>query len=168
MTDQKTLERIQLLHPKVRREAMDIYAEISKALTGDAICRYAFTLRTIAEQNALYAQGRTKPGKIVTNAKGGLSYHNYGLAVDIVLLVDKDNNDTFESAVWDVKTDFDGDRKADWMECVNIFKQFGWEWGGDWKFTDPPHFQKTFGKSVRELMTLHIGGKVDQHGFVLI
>lgn len=167
MSDQKTLERIQLLHPKVRAEAMDIYTEISKALTGDAICRYAFTLRTIAEQNALYAQGRSKPGKIVTNARGGMSYHNYGLAIDIVLLVVKDDND-LQTAMWDVKTDFDGDRKSDWMECVTIFKQYGWEWGGDWKFSDAPHFQKTFGKSVRELMALHTGGKVDKNGFVLI
>jgi len=168
MKDQKTLERIQLLHPKVKEEAVDIYDSICDVLTGDAMCRYAFTLRTFAEQNALYAQGRSKPGKVVTNAKGGLSYHNYGLAIDIVLLVDKDDNDTFETAVWDVKTDFDGDKKADWIECVNIFKQYGWEWGGDWKFNDPPHFQKTFGKSVRELMALHTKGKVDQHGFVLI
>jgi peptidoglycan L-alanyl-D-glutamate endopeptidase CwlK len=168
MSDQKTIQRIQLLHPKVRREAMDIYAEINKALTGNAICRYTHTLRTIAEQNALFAQGRTKPGKIVTNAKGGLSYHNYGLAIDIVLLVDKDKNETFETAAWDVKTDFDGDRKADWMECVTIFKQYGWEWGGDWKFSDAPHFQKTFGKSVRELMTLHMNRKVDANGFVLL
>lgn len=168
MKDQKTLERIALLHPKVREEAGEIYDEITKALTGDAICRYAFTLRTIAEQNALFAQGRSKPGRIVTNARGGLSYHNYGLAIDIVLLVDKDSNDTFETAAWDVKTDFDGDRKADWMECVTIFKQYGWEWGGDWKFSDPPHFQKTFGRSVRDLMTLHTNGKVDRNGFVLI
>ncbi|MED0738884.1 M15 family metallopeptidase, partial [Aneurinibacillus thermoaerophilus] len=41
--------------------------------------------RSIAEQNELYAQGRTKPGKIVTNAKGGTSYHNYGLALDFAL-----------------------------------------------------------------------------------
>lgn len=168
MTDPKTLERIGLLHPKLRAEGAEIYAAINKALTGSAMCRYAFTLRTIAEQNALYAQGRTKPGKIVTNARGGLSYHNYGLAIDIVLLVDKDHNDSFETAVWDVKTDFDGDHKSDWMECVTIFKQYGWEWGGDWKFSDPPHFQKTFSKSVRELMTMHSSDKVDKNGFVLI
>src|SRR5258708_12842627 len=41
-------------------------------------------LRTKAEQDALYAQGRTTPGKVVTNAKGGQSMHNYGLPVDTV------------------------------------------------------------------------------------
>jgi len=39
--------------------------------------------RSIAEQDALYAQGRTKPGSIVTNAKGGQSLHNYGVAFDV-------------------------------------------------------------------------------------
>jgi peptidoglycan L-alanyl-D-glutamate endopeptidase CwlK len=168
MKDQKTLERIQLLHPKLRDEALELYDEIVASLTGSAICRFAYTLRTFAEQDALFAQGRSKPGKRVTNAKGGQSYHNYGLAIDIVLLVDKDKNGTFETAAWDLKTDFDGDKKADWMEVVQIFKRYGFEWGGDWKFVDAPHFQKTFGKSIYELRALHTAGKVDKNGFVLI
>jgi peptidoglycan L-alanyl-D-glutamate endopeptidase CwlK len=162
MKDQKTLDRIKLLHPKLRDEADKIYDEICKVLTGRAVCRFSFTLRTFAEQDALFAQGRTKPGSIVTKAKGGLSMHNYGLAIDIVLIIDG------KTASWDVKGDFDGDSKSDWMEVVTIFKQYGWEWGGDWKFYDAPHFQKTFGKSVRELLALHEAGKVDEHGFVRI
>lgn len=168
MKDQKTLERIQLLHPKLRDEALELYDEILASLTGSAICRFAYTLRTFAEQDALFAQGRSKPGKVVTNAKGGQSYHNYGLAIDIVLILDKDKNGTFETAAWDVKSDFDGDKKADWMEVVQIFKRYGFEWGGDWKFLDLPHFQKTFGKSIYELKSLHAAGKVDKNGFVLI
>jgi peptidoglycan L-alanyl-D-glutamate endopeptidase CwlK len=168
MKDQKTLERIQLLHPKLRDEALELYDDIVASLTGSAICRFAYTLRTFAEQDALFAQGRTKPGNRVTNAKGGQSYHNYGLAIDIVLILDKDKNGTFETASWDVKSDFDGDKKADWMEVVQIFKRYGFEWGGDWKFLDLPHFQKTFGKSIYELRALHTAGKVDKNGFVLI
>jgi peptidoglycan L-alanyl-D-glutamate endopeptidase CwlK len=86
MKDEKTLERIKLLHPKLRDEAIEMYDEIIAALTGFAACRFAYTLRTFAEQDGLYAQGRSKPGAIVTNAKGGQSYHNYGLAIDIVLI----------------------------------------------------------------------------------
>lgn len=168
MKDQITLDRINLLHPKLRDEVVKMYDEIVNALTGSAMCRFAYTLRTFAEQDALYAQGRTKAGVKVTNAKGGQSYHNYGLAIDIVLLVDKDKNGTFETASWDIKTDFDGDGKADWMEIVNIFKRYGFEWGGDWKFNDAPHFQKTLGKSINELLTLHTNNKVDKNGFVLI
>ncbi len=168
MRDEKTLERIKLLHPKLRDEAFSIYEEIVSALNGKAACRFAYTLRTFAEQNALYAQGRTRPGQRVTNAKGGQSYHNYGLAIDIVLLLDKDGNGTYETASWDTKTDFDDDKKSDWQEIVAIFKRYGWEWGGDWKFVDAPHFQKSLGKSIMELQKLHQTDKVDSNGFVLI
>ena len=162
MKDAITLERIKLLHPKLRDEVMEIYDEICEALKGRAMCRFTYTLRTFAEQNTLYAQGRTKPGKIVTNAKGGLSYHNYGMAVDIVLIING------KEASWDTGKDFDADGKADWIEVVHIFKQFGWEAGIDWKFRDAPHFQKTLGYSVRQLLSLHQAGKVDEHGFVKI
>lgn len=159
--DKVTLDRIKLLHPKLRDEALEIYEEICQALKGRAECRFSFTLRTFAEQNELFAQGRTKPGAIVTRAKGGQSWHNYGLAVDIVLLVGG-------KASWDIKTDFDKDGRSDWMEVVDIFKRYGWEWGGDWKFFDAPHFQKTFGMSINEMLKRHIAGKVDKQGFVII
>ena len=159
--DKITLDRIKLLHPKLRDEALEIYEEICQALKGRAECRFSFTLRTFAEQNDLFAQGRTKPGAIVTRAKGGQSWHNYGLAVDIVLLVGG-------KASWDIKTDYDKDGRSDWMEVVDIFKRYGWEWGGDWKFFDAPHFQKTFGMSINEMLKRHIAGKVDKQGFVII
>jgi len=51
--------------------------------------------------------------------------------------------------------DFDGDKIADWMEVVKVFKDAGWEWGGDWKkFKDGPHFQKTFGHTPKTLKAL--------------
>ena len=153
MADKPTLDRIQTLHPKLREEASSIYTEICEILKGKAMCRFAYTLRTFAEQDALY---NAKPQ--VTKAKGGQSYHNYGLAIDIVLIVDKDGNGTFETASWDVKSDFDGDGQADWMEVVAIFKRHGWEWGGDWKFYDAPHFQKTFGLSVVQLLDKYTKG----------
>lgn len=162
MIDQKTLDRIKLLHPKLRDEVNELYQDICDALKGRAICRFTSTLRTFAEQDAIYSEGRTKPGTIKTNAKSGFSYHNYGLAIDIVLIIDG------KTASWDMKTDFDKDGKSDWMEVVAIFKQYGFEWGGDWRFFDGPHFQKTFGKSIRELLALHKAGKVDDHGFVRI
>lgn len=168
MKDQKTLERIQLLHPKLRDEANAIYDEICAALTGSAMCRFAYTLRTFAEQDALYAQGRSKPGSKVTNAKGGQSYHNYGLAIDIVLLVDKDGNGTFEEASWDTKSDFDKDGKSDWQEIVAIFKRHGWTWGGDWKFVDAPHFEKPMGKSVADLLAAYNAKKVDANNYVTL
>jgi len=148
--DKATSERIEKIHPKLKTELILIYKEICEALTGKAMCRFTHTLRTFAEQDALY---NAKPQ--VTKAKGGQSYHNYGLAVDIVLIIDKDGNGTYESASWDVKSDFDGDGKSDWQEVVSIFKRYGWEWGGDWKFYDAPHFQKTLGYSIAQLQELN-------------
>lgn len=156
MIDQITLKRIELMHPHLRYEVGQIYSEICEALTGRAICRFSYTLRTNAEQDALYAIGRTKPGRKVTNAKGGQSYHNYGLALDIVLLKDTDGNGTYETASWETNVDFDGDGVSDWMEIVAIFKRYGWEWGGDWKFSDKPHFQKSFGFNIMQLQKLPI------------
>lgn len=161
MIDEKTIQKIQILHPKIREEVKEIYNEIADVLTSKAFCRFTHTLRTFAEQDELYSLGRTKAGKIVTNAKGGQSYHNYGLAIDIVI-IDGMN------ASWDIKKDFDRDGKADWIEIVNIFKQYGWEWGGDWRFKDYPHFQKSLGFSVRELKSLYEAKKVDKNNYVLI
>lgn len=162
MKDGVTLQRIQLLHPKLRQEVNNIYNEITTALTGRAICRFAHTLRTFKEQDELYAKGRTMAGAKVTNAKGGQSYHNYGLAVDIVLIIDG------KVASWDTKADFDKDGKSEWREIVTIFKKYGWEWGGEWKFVDAPHFQKPIGKTIKELQALHTAKKVDSAGYVLI
>lgn len=168
MRDQKTMERIALMHPKLRDEVYEIYDEICKELKGKAICRFTYTLRTFAEQRDLYAQGRTKAGKIVTKAREGFSLHNYGLALDIVLLLDRDKDGRYTEVSWDTKGDFDADGVSDWMEIVNIFKQYGWEWGGDWKFYDAPHFQKSFGYSVRSLYNMYMSGKVDENNYVRI
>ena len=168
MKDQITLDRIKLIHPALRDEVGDIYDDICQALTGRAICRFTHTLRTFAEQDALFAKGRTKPGPKVTNAQSGSSWHNYGMAIDIVLLVDKNKDGVFESASWDLKTDFDSDGKSDWIEIVQIFKEYGWEWGGDWRFFDAPHFQKTLGQTIRGMLAKHNYGKVDKNGFVIL
>lgn len=150
--DPITIKRIDLLHPELREITKIMYDDICEALTGKAICRFTHTLRTDKEQDELYAQGRTKPGNKVTNAKGSQSYHNYGLAFDICLIIDG------KSASWDTIKDFDGDKVSDWMEVVKIAKRYGWEWGGDWKkFKDAPHFQKTFGKKTSELKELRKG-----------
>lgn len=95
-------------------------------------------LRTIAEQDELYAQGRTKPGKIVTNARGGYSFHNFGVAIDFCLL-----QPDGKSVSWTVG--------KDWMIVVEIAKELGFEWGGDWtSFKDYPHFEMSFGLTTAQ------------------
>jgi len=144
------------MHPSLVTEVKDLYLnKIVPALTGSVWCRFAYTLRSFEQQTALYEQGRTKlfdkQGKrlgIVTNAKAGQSFHNYGLALDIVLI-------DSVSAYWDVVKDFDDDAVSDWMEIVKIFKDNGWEWGGDFKTPDAPHFQKTFGYTWQTLLEMY-------------
>lgn len=85
-------------------------------------------LRTFAEQDALYAKGRTSAGAIVTQARGGESNHNFGLAVDLCPFT----ND-----------------KPDWNAPMGVWAAIGaaaaargLEWGGQWKkFLDKPHVQ---------------------------
>jgi peptidoglycan L-alanyl-D-glutamate endopeptidase CwlK len=98
------------------------------------------TYRDNASQDALYAQGRTKPGKIVTNAKAGQSFHNYRCAVDVVPIV-------AGKPVWDAKNPV-------WQEVGALGKAAGLEWAGDWKrFKEYPHFQYTGGLTLAQLQT---------------
>ncbi|EGG36397.1 MULTISPECIES: M15 family metallopeptidase [Paenibacillus] len=102
--------------------------------------------RSHEEQTRIYNQGRSTEGNIVTNAKAGESLHNYGLAIDFALRL-KDG-----SVIWDMEYDGNGNGKADWMEVVEIAKDLGFQWGGDWaNFPDYPHLQIDFGLSIRDL-----------------
>ena len=101
------------------------------------------TYRSIEDQDKLYAQGRTAPGNIVTNAKGGQSFHNWRVAYDVVPIVNG-------KAAWD--------QEALFYAIGEFGKQCGLEWGGDWtSFKDLPHFQLTFGYTFQDF----IDGKVD-------
>ena len=156
--DPITLKRIETAHPLLRDELHAIYKEICEALTGKAKCRFAYVLRTFAEQDALF----TKRPR-VTKAKAGQSYHNYGLAVDIVLLIDNG-----KTASWNTVADFDADGKSDWMEIVAIFKKYGWSWGGEWNFKDDPHFEKTLGYTWQQLLAMRQKGEIDAEKYPLI
>lgn len=157
--DKPTQDRIAKLHPSVRSEITKIINDCNLKLTGRSQVRISQGLRTFDEQDALYAQGRTKPGKIVTNAKGGQSIHNFAMAVDIVLIIDG------KTASWDTAKDWDNDKKSDWMECVEVFKANGWNWGGSWKnFKDFPHFEKNGFSDWRKLSLM----KRDKDGYIIL
>jgi peptidoglycan L-alanyl-D-glutamate endopeptidase CwlK len=153
--DNVTAQRIALLHPKVRNEAAALINEANALLTTHSQIRVVQGLRTFAEQDALFAK---RPR--VTKAKGGQSLHNYGVAVDFCLIIDG------KEVSWDLKKDWDGDKIADWMEVVGVFRRAGWEWGGTWKFTDNPHFQKTMNNTWQQLLSKWNSGDtfVDTNG----
>jgi len=106
-------------------------------------------LRTFAEQDGLFAQGRTRPGPVVTRARGGQSNHNYGLAVDLVPFTNGQPNWNAPLGVW--------------TTIGSEAEKLGLEWGGDWKkFVDKPHVQLP-GLSVAECLSLYrrAGNKLD-------
>lgn len=93
--------------------------------------------RSIEEQDHLYAQGRTKPGSKVTNARGGYSWHNFGLAADYAFVISG-------KVTWD----------GPWAVFGRIARSCGLEWGGDFKsIVDRPHVQWTRGKTLAQMRT---------------
>jgi LysM repeat protein len=133
-------QRLARVHPRLAELGLRMIDVCAQAGVAVLITQ---GLRTVQEQDDLYAQGRSKPGKIVTNAKGGQSWHNFGLAFDIVVL------DSVGKAEWDTA-------HPGWKEAAKIGKSLGLEWGGDWKsFKDLPHFQLVNGLTLakcRELL----------------
>jgi peptidoglycan L-alanyl-D-glutamate endopeptidase CwlK len=95
------------------------------------------TYRDFESQNALYNQGRTTPGKKVTNARGGQSFHNFRCAFDFVPLING-------KAQWNDLVVF--------KKCGAIAKSIGLEWAGDWKtFKEYAHCQFTGGLTLKDL-----------------
>lgn len=102
--------------------------------------------RSVEEQDQLYKKGRTVHGSIVTHAKGGESYHNFGLAVDFAIKLPSGD------VIWDMQYDGNGNGVTDWNEVADMAKDLGFEWGGDWEgFKDYPHLQMDFGLAISEL-----------------
>jgi len=129
------------LAPKVEQAARKALVECAQAGMDILVtCTY----RSGAEQDQLYAQGRTKPGKKVTNAKAGQSFHQWRVALDIVPLVGG-------------KPEWSGTHPH-WQAAAKIFISHGFEWAGAWKrFRELPHFQMTGGHPLSYFQS---GGKL--------
>ena len=154
--DKVSIERIKALHPNIQILVTQAIDKAEAKMAANCAVRIVQGMRTIAEQDALYAQGRTKPGNKVTNAKGGQSIHNYGLAIDFALLIDKDKNGTFEELSWSMILDLDKDGIADWQEVVTAFESLGFSWGGKWRtFKDYPHCDMTYGHDWKWYLAQH-------------
>ena len=129
------------LHPKVQIMCRQFIIACKEAGIDVLITS---TYRDYESQDDLYAQGRTKSGKIVTNARAGYSYHNFRVAFDFVPLANG-------KAIWDNDILF--------AKAGSIGKSVGLEWGGDFiTFKDKPHFQFTNGLSLTNFRN---GRKID-------
>lgn len=143
--------RLAGVHPALADRAM---ALIAAAAADGYTLRVSQGLRTFAEQDALYAQGRTVRGKRVTNAKGGQSMHNYGLAVDFVFVVD--GKVSWDPALYQ--------RIGAWSDRAG-----GLEWGGAWtKFKDLPHVQLAGLPSTSTLLTSYNNAGRGQAGIAAV
>jgi len=121
------------LHPKVKTLCEQFIASCAKQNIDVLITS---TYRDAESQNALYAQGRTLPGKKVTNAKGGQSFHNWRVAFDFVPIVNG-------KAMWADTALFN--------KCGEIAESVGLEWAGRWKtFKELAHCQQTFGLTLAD------------------
>lgn len=135
-------KRPEAVLPLVQRQADKVLAEM--AAIGHPM-RITEGLRSIERQNQLYAQGRTTKGSIVTNAKGGESFHNYGVAVDFVF-----KNEGYNAP------------EQLWQVFGLVGKKHGFEWGGSWEgFKDRPHLEMTLGYTLKDFQQ----GKVDYTKF---
>lgn len=136
-----SLRRLEKVHPLLAQKVRNLDATVVAVHFDIEVVQ---GMRTFAEQNKLYAQGRTTPGPIVTRARGGYSNHNYGLAVDLCPFI---NN----KPAWDFNDGFIAIGKA--AELVGL------AWGGDWvKFIDKPHVELR-GLTIKHCLALyHQGG----------
>jgi peptidoglycan L-alanyl-D-glutamate endopeptidase CwlK len=121
--DDRSEKVIVTLLPEVQPYAR---ALVTRATQHGITIKVISGLRTYEEQNDLFAQGRTRPGRIVTNARAGFSNHNFGIAFDIGV---------FEGSKY-----LDDSPKYKAVGVLGM--DLGLEWGGNWKtIVDQPHFQ---------------------------
>lgn len=116
-------ERLKQVHPELARRVRELVMRLSKRGVQLEVVQ---GLRTFEYQQALYEQGRSRKGPVVTNAKPGQSLHNYGLAVDLCpFRADKPD--------WD-------DARAFALLGAEA-RKLGLEWGGSWRKPDRPHVE---------------------------
>lgn len=139
--DARSAENIKTLVTEAQEKAREF---LKRVLDAGINAKIIGGTRTFAQQDALFALGRTKPGKIVTNAKGGFSNHNFGVAWDIGIF--KGRQFLGDSELYD--------------RAGAIGKKMGLEWGGDFNsIIDKPHFQCKTGKTLAQLRRLKKAGK---------
>jgi peptidoglycan L-alanyl-D-glutamate endopeptidase CwlK len=131
--DVRTLRHLATLDPAARQAFAD-FARAAKGVARQHGCDYVMICgnRTWAEQDALYAKGRTAPGAKVTNARGGYSNHNFGIAADFGVFRGKDYLDESEPVI----------ARRVHLACAALAEEFGLTAGAHWQeFQDLPHYE---------------------------
>lgn len=132
--DHYTNTRIEQIHPEIRQDVAKAINELNEQ-HGLKVRIGKEPYRSFNKQNELYAQGRSKPGEKVTWVKGGESWHNYGLAVDLYIIEDGEVDYSMSK----------------YRTVANVMKKHGFQWGYDLWGKDKPHFHQTFGRQLEAL-----------------
>lgn len=140
--DPRSAATAETLDDKALQGFLDFYlaANATAATYG---CSYIMLSgnRTWAEQDALYAQGRTQPGEIVTRAKGGQSNHNFGIAADFGVFMGKSYLDESKPGL----------AEKVHRACSLHAASCGLEWGGSWEsIVDLPHYECATGLTLAQ------------------
>ena len=122
---------VNTLYPDLKEKAEKLQQRM-KELSKPIIIAECF--RNAKKQNGYYDQGRKSPGSTITNARGLESYHQYGLAFDVIF---RDFGYNPPLANW-------------WDELGKEGEKLGLEWGG--RFGDRPHFEWHPGFTWKELL----------------
>jgi peptidoglycan L-alanyl-D-glutamate endopeptidase CwlK len=125
--DERSEIQLATLHPEAQKAAR-AFLGVAKVICAKVGCdvKIISGTRSYMEQDALYARGRTTPGKKITNAAAGHSNHNFGIAFDVGIFRGKEYCDEHPL----------------YHELGTLGKSLGLEWGGDWKsIVDEPHYQ---------------------------
>ncbi len=140
--DDRTEKNLSTLDPKAQAK-FRAFIEEAQAIAAKENTKYIAIggSRTWAQQEEIYSIGRTKPGKKVTNARGGYSNHNFGIALDFGVFRDgKYLDEKYPYLAAHVH-----------KQVGKIAKKHGLEWGGDWKsFVDMPHFEVYTGLNMAQ------------------
>jgi len=140
--DSPTVARLQDLYPPFAQKILNIYKNFYEKYRLQLRCTDG--LRDYDQQEKLFSQGRTTPGKIVTNAMPGQSLHNFGLAADSCFV----GNDPY------LEKSQDGSLL--WKAFGDFCKLEGLSWGGDFKsINDAPHAESFYGYSIDELNEIY-------------
>ena len=137
--DKRTEKSIQTMLIPTQRKAREFMKDIGQVgLSQGLSVRILSGTRTFDEQNELYAQGRTSPGDVVTNARAGYSNHNFGIAWDVGIFNEKSEyiDDLIDKKMMTSKA-----VDAEYKKVGAYGKARGLFWGGEWTKPDYPHFQ---------------------------
>jgi peptidoglycan LD-endopeptidase CwlK len=128
--DSVSAARLAMVYPDLAEKVMQMDEMLEQE---GIVIRVVQGLRTWQEQDKLYAQGRTESGKVVTNAPGGHSYHNFGLAVDCAPFMAGDE----QALDWNAA-------HPSWKRMEAVGVSLGLVSGANWiRLVDAPHFQLT-------------------------